>query len=246
MATPPYRASDGAADAQGDQCLYRGRDGRELAIEPDWTSGGATAGEAVQGAVNLVASGAGRAGAGNLDTMAHRVVTAETAAGPWDRATWIPGGSLFVSKGDRSAVVDVTGASGQESDALAVARVVMPRFADPLQYDGSKAVALVPKPPSHPLRRAISSRSAKSKPPSARSMAPRAPMTRRPSCTYRIRTDQGEATYPVEFVWQGGQKNFMMRKHSMAAVAGTIGAPASSPPDTMTPRTRCSRRSVAR
>ena len=37
----------------------------------------------------------------------------------------------------------------------------------------------------------------------------------------------------MEFVWQGGQKNYTMLKHQMATVAGVMGTPSSSPLDTM-------------
>ena len=94
--------------------MYRGKDGRQITVAPDWSGGGATAGSSVQGAASIVGGALNKAsgGAGG-DTMAHRVVKAE-AAGPWDKATWIPGGSLFASKGARSVQIDVSGASGKE------------------------------------------------------------------------------------------------------------------------------------
>ncbi|MGH7592971.1 MAG: hypothetical protein ACRELE_03850, partial [Gemmatimonadales bacterium] len=147
LGTPPYRASDGAADVHGDQCLYRGKDGRVVAIEPDWGSG---ASGVVQDVPQRVA-GALDKGAPGLAAMTQMVMKSE-GPGPWDKATWIPGGSLLASKGSTGVMIDVTGASGQESDGLALARIIMPRFAHPLAYDGAKAVALVPKPPAHPAR----------------------------------------------------------------------------------------------
>jgi hypothetical protein len=233
LAIPPFRASDGAADVHGDECVYRGTSGREITVRPDWTGAGGDAGAAVQGAANLVGGALDRGGAGG-DSMAHRVVKSETA-GPWDRATWIPGGSLFASKGSVSAQVDVSGASGQENDALALARIIMPRFAHPLAYDGAKAVALVPKPTPHPA--------------AACDLVPRSvveaaigPITGTPtsdapetSCRWTVSTPQGDRVYAVEFTWQGGQKNFMMQQHSMATVAPLLGAPATSPLDTMQP-----------
>ncbi|MGH7583171.1 MAG: hypothetical protein ACREL5_08110 [Gemmatimonadales bacterium] len=234
LASPPYRASDGAADVHGDQCIYRGTDGREIAIEPDWSGGGASAGAAVQGAVNALGQALSKGGASGMDTMAHRVVKAETD-GPWDRATWIPGGSLIVSKGDVTATIDVSGASGEEHDAIAVAKVVMPRFDHPLAYDGGKAVALVPKPPAHPAHACdfLPLHDVET----AIGPLDGAPTSDDPetTCTYRVRTAQGEATYPVEFVWQGGQKNYAMLKHGMAMMSGMLGTPASTPLDTMTP-----------
>jgi hypothetical protein len=232
LATPPYRASDGAADLRGDQCMYRGKDGRQLTVAPDWSGGGTAANAAVQGAASLMGSALANAAGPGGDTMAHRAVKAEIS-GPWDRATWIPGGSLFASKGARSAQIDVSAASGREEDAVAIAKVVMPRFDHPLDYDGAKAVALVPKPVAHPAnacefipRAAVEAAIG----PLAGAPSSNAPET---SCTWRVATAQGERDYTVEFVWQGGQKNYTMLKHQMATVAGVMGTPASSPLDTM-------------
>jgi hypothetical protein len=235
LTTPPYRTSDGAADVRGDQCMYRGKDGREITVAPDWSGAGTSAGSAVQGAANTVGGALNKAsgGAGG-DTMAHHVVKAE-AAGPWDKATWIPGVSLFASKGTRSVQIDVSAASGKEADAIALARIIMPRFDHPLSYDGAKAVALVPKPRPHPAK--------------ACDLIPRAdveaaigPLAGAPtsdspetSCSYRVATPKGERDYAVEFVWQGGQKNYTMLKHQMASVGEATGMPTTSPLDTMKP-----------
>jgi hypothetical protein len=232
LATPPYRASDGAADVRGDQCMYRGRDGRQLTVAPDWSGGGAAANAAVQGAANAVGSALAKAAGPGGDTMAHRVVKAEIS-GPWDKATWIPGGSLFASKGEQSAQIDVSAASGREEDAIAIAKIVMPRFDHPLDYDGAKAVALAPKPAVHPAN--ACDFIPRSDVEAAIGALAGAPTSDSPetSCKYRVATAQGERTYEVEFVWQGGQKNYAMQKHAMATVSGVIGAPSSSPLDTM-------------
>jgi hypothetical protein len=223
LATPPYRASDGAADVHGDQCMYRGQDGRQVTVVPDWSGGGAIAGSVVQGAPNAL---------GGVNPMAHQVVKAE-AAGPWDKATWIPGGSLFASKGAQSAQVDVTAASGKEDDAITLAKLIMPRFDHPLSYDGAQAVALVPKPRPHPAKACDFI-------PQAEVEAAIGPLADAPSsdspetsCTWKVTTAEGERDYTVEFVWQGGQRNYTMLKHQMATVAGAMGTPASSPLDTM-------------
>lgn len=231
----PYRTSDGAPDVRGDQCMYRGKDGREITIVPDWNGGGATAGASVQGAASIVGGALNKAsdGAGG-DSMAHRVVKAEDA-GPWDKATWIPGGSLFVSKGSASAQIDVSGASGQEGDAIALAKIIVPRFGHPLSYDGAKAVALAPKPRPHPTNACdVIPRAAVEAAVGPLASAP-ASDSPESSCTYRVATPKGERDYVVEFVWQGGQKNFAMLKHQMSIVGGMVGAPSSSPLDTMKP-----------
>ena len=230
LATPPYRASDGAADVHGDQCMYRGQDGRQVTVVPDWSGGGTAATGMVQGAVNAL----GRTGGGDLDSMAHRVVKAEIN-GPWDKATWIPGGALFASKGNRSAQVDVSGASGREEDAVALGKIIMPRFDHPLSYDGAKAVALAPKPRAHPAKACDFIPQADVE--AAIGPLAGAPLSDSPetSCTWKVTTSEGERDYAVEFVWQGGQKNYTMLKHQMATVAGVMGTPAGSPMDTMKP-----------
>ena len=235
LATPPYRASDGAADVRGDQCMYRGKDGRQFTVAPDWNGGGAIAGSSVQDAAKMVGGALNRASGGaDGDTMTHRVVKAE-ATGPWDKATWIPGGSLFVSKAKRSAQIDVSGASGKEADAIALARIIMPRFDHPLSYDGAKAVALVPKPRPHPANACDFIPRADVE--AAIGRLAGAPTSDSPetSCTYRVATAKGERDYVVGFVWQGGQKNYTMLKHQMATVGEAMGMPTSSPIDTMKP-----------
>jgi len=200
LASPPYRASDGAADTRGDECMYRGRDGRQISLRPEWEGGVLDE------------------GAPGLDSMAHRVMKPE--AGPWDKATWIPSGELFVSQGRAQVQVDVSGASGRESDALALARITMPRLKQPLDYDGAKAVALAPKAVSHPAHACdLVPRSAVE---AAIGPLDGAPTSSAPEtdCSWRVRSPQGERTYAVEFVWQGGGKNYRMLTHGMSTVGG--------------------------
>jgi hypothetical protein len=205
-----------------------------VTVVPDWSGGGTVANTAVQSAANAIGGALSKAGGGGQDNMAHRVVKAEIE-GPWDKATWIPGGSVFASKGSRSAQVDVSGASGREEDAVTLAKLIMPRFDHPLSYDGAKAVALVPKPRAHPAK-------ACDLIPQANVEAAIGPLAGAPSsdspetsCTWKVTTADGERDYAVEFVWQGGQKNYAMLKHQMATVAGAMGTPSSSPLDTMKP-----------
>ncbi len=232
LSTPPYRASDGVADVRGDQCMYRGHDGREIAVEPDWN--GAAASRTAQQAPAGLDSSLNRSGAGNMAAMGERVMKKEPA-GPWDEATWIPGGMLMATKGDAMVNIDVGAASGKETDAVALAGIVLPRFTHPLAYDGAKAVALAPKPPVHP--------------PHACDFIPRAqveaaigPLDGTPSsddaetsCTYRVSTPEGVREYPVEFVWQNGEKNYAMLKHGMSTFGEATGLPSTSALDTMTP-----------
>jgi hypothetical protein len=218
LALPPYRASDGASDAGGDQCVYRGRDGRQVTVNPSW-SGGGMMGQVLQAPGKVM--GALSKGAPGLDSLTNRVMKHE--AGPWDQATWIPGGSLFATKGKTEVQVDVSGASGREADALALAQIAVPRLAHPLDYDGSKAVAAVPKPRAHPAhacdlvpRPVVEAAIGPLDGPPA-SDAPES------SCTWRVRSPSGERTYAAEFVWQGGMKNYGMLVHGMSTVTGMMG-----------------------
>lgn len=226
LASPPYRASDGAADARGDQCMYRGEDGRQITVVPEWSGGGTGATGMVQRTVNAI----GRAGGGDRDS-AHRIAEAEVD-GPWDRATWIPGGVLFASQGGNTAQVDVSGASGKEDDAIALAKMIMPRFDHRLSYDGAEAVALAPKPRPHPANACdfISRTDVEA----AIGPLAHAPSSDSPeaSCTWKVTTAAGERDYAVEFVWQGGQKKYTPLKHQTATVADVI-ASSSAPIDTM-------------
>ncbi len=203
-----------------------------MAVRPVWTSG-RLVGRVLHDGPNHLGKVLDR-GATGLDSLAHRVLQ-QGPAGPWDQATWIPDGSLFASKGDAEVSIDVTGASGRKSDALVLARLIVPRFDHPLHYDGAAAVALAPRPRPHPAN--------------ACDVIPRpaieaaiGPLDGEPSsdtpeksCTYRVASAQGERVYPVEFVWEGGHKSFTMLKHGLAAASGSLGLPAGSPLDTMKP-----------
>ncbi len=231
LASPPYRASDGVADAKGDECMYHGKDGRQVSLRPEW-EGGALIGNVLQGIPNALGGVLGK-GAPGLDSMAHMVMKPETG-GPWDNATWIPSGALFATKGPTQVQVDVSGGSGRESDALAIATIAVPRLEHPLDYDGAKAVALAPKPPSHPAHACdLVPRAAVE---AAIGRLDGAPTSDAPEteCTWHVSTAQGERTYAVEFVWQGGGKNYRMLTHGMSMVGGLLGAPSSSPLDSMT------------
>jgi hypothetical protein len=112
LMSPPFRANDeGAADPRGNDCVYRGSAGRQLSIR--WRSEGAAQMASITTAVpNTVGSGFEKAGQPGMGATAHRVI-AQGPEGPWDNASWIPGGTLFVTKGDRGADIDMSGASGK-------------------------------------------------------------------------------------------------------------------------------------
>ena len=221
LSSPPYRATDdGVADASGEMCMYRGTDGRQVTIER--SAGGAEAGKVLNDVPNAVGGALEKAGAGNLAATTHRVM-ATVPNGPWDNATWIPGGTLTATKGDVVAYIDVSAASGKEDDAVAIARQIVPRFDHPLDYDGAKAVASAPKPKPHPAQACdLISR--------ADVEAAIGPLDGAPAqgadateCDYHVASAQGPRTYKVEFVWQGGQKNYNMLKHGMSTLGSVMG-----------------------
>ena len=143
--------------------------------------------------------------------------------GPWDHATWIPGGALTITKGDIAAHIDVSAASGKEDDAVAIAKQIVPRFDHPLDYDGAKAVASAPKPKAHPDQ-------ACDLVPKSAVEAAIGPLDGDPTpgadateCDYKVASAQGPRTYKVEYVWQGGQKNYNMLKHGMSTLGSVMG-----------------------
>ncbi len=42
-------------------------------------------------------------------------------------------------------------------------------------------------------------------------------------CSYKVASAQGPRTYKVEYVWQGGQKNYNMLKHGMSTMGSVMG-----------------------
>jgi hypothetical protein len=119
LTTPPFRANDnGVADAGGDACTYHGTGARQLVVVRTG-EGSAAAGKIVSEVPNIVGGGLEKAAAGNLAAATHRVM-ADVSNGPWDKANWIPGGTLFVTKGDAGANIDVSGSGGKEDDAIAI------------------------------------------------------------------------------------------------------------------------------
>jgi hypothetical protein len=149
LTSPPFRGNDdGLADATGEACVYRGSGARQLTIARTG-EGSAAAGQVMKDLPNAVGSALDKAGAGTLAATTHRVM-AQVTDGPWDQATWSPGGAFIATKGDQGVHVDVGGASGKQEDAVAIARLPMPRLDHPLDYDGARAAANLPKPKEHP------------------------------------------------------------------------------------------------
>ena len=220
LVAPPYRTGDdGVPDASGEACMFRGSDGRQFTVERK--EGGAAAGQAMTDVPNALGGALEKAGASGLGATAHRVMA--EAPGPWDHATWIPGGSLMVTKGDIAVHVDVSAASGKEDDAVAIAKQIMPRLDHPLDYDGAKAVASAPKPKEHPAQACdLIPKSAVEAAIGPLDGDP-APGSDATECSYKVASAQGPRTYKVEYVWQGGQKNYNMLKHGMSTMGEAMG-----------------------
>jgi hypothetical protein len=222
LVTPPYRANaDGMANVHGDECVYRGSDGRQLSIT--WNGkGAAQAGSIVESLPNTVGDAFDKAGQTGMSASTHRVIV-QASDGAWDKASWIPGGTLFVTKGDQGVNVDVSGMSGKQSDAVAIARQLVPRFNDPLAYDGAGAVAAVPKPKRHAGSACdVVPRAAVEAAIGALASAPMADPAGS-KCVYRVGTPQGVRTYSVEYVWQGGVKNYNMLKNGSSTLGSVMG-----------------------
>jgi len=222
LITPPFRTNDdGAADATGDACAYRGAGARQLVIVRTG-EGSAAVGKILNDVPNMVGGALEKAGAGNLAAATHRVM-ADVPNGPWDKANWIPGGTLFVTKGDAGANIDVSGSSGKEDDAVAIARLIVPRFDHPLDYNGAKAAAALPKPKPHPASACdVVPQSAVERAIGTLDGAPEAESDGS-KCAYHVATAQGPRAYVIEFVWQGGAKNFNMLKNGMSTLGSAMG-----------------------
>ena len=233
LTVPPYRATDGdnKPAVDGTTCVYRGTSGRMFVITPDWTGG------QMMGRVMQIPNAVGKAlakGAPGMDTLANRV-SQQGIPGPWDQASFMPTGVLTAVKGQTSVIVDVSGASGQKSDAVAIATIAMGRVGHPLGYDGAKAVAMVPAPKAHPANACdLVPRSEVEAAIGPLSAAP-VPDSAGDGCTYQVSTPEGSRTYPVAFTWTDGGHSYNMMKHMMSTVGGMLGAPTSSPLDTMKP-----------
>jgi hypothetical protein len=221
LATPPFRADDnGGATARGSSCVYRGSGGKQISL--NWkASGAAQAGSITSSVPDALGNTFNKAGQSGLAASTHRVI-AQGPPGPWDKANWIPGGTLFVTKGDQGVNVDMSGASGSEDEAIAIARLAVPRFNHPLAYDGTRAAMSAPKAKVHGAACGVVTKAAVE--------AAVGPLVGAPtqgsdgnSCEYRVATPQGQRTYSVEYVWQGGLKNYNMLKNGPATLGSAMG-----------------------
>jgi hypothetical protein len=221
LATAPFRADDnGAANARGTSCVYRGTGGKQVSLL--WNASGAAQGGSITDSVpNTLGGVFEKADQPGLAAQTHRVI-AQGPQGPWDHANWIPGGSLFVNKGDQGIIVDMSGASGSEDEAVAIARLAVPRFNHPLAYDGARAAMNAPKAKAHGAACTVVAQAAVEAAVGKLASAPTAGSdgTR---CDYHVATPQGLRTYSVEYVWEGGLKNYNMLKNGPATMGSVMG-----------------------
>ena len=226
LATPPFRfeESTGAPDVEGNHCMYRGRNGREIMV--DVLAGGARTRAAVTAGVPRVMGRMLKATGHQNQESVPAAIAQQGEQGPWDNAQWMPViGTLQVVKGDSGVVIDVLASNAGEQGAYALAREAVPRLGRPLEYNGAHAAALAPKPraslanpcdliPRARVEQAIGSLSAE--PEQDASGA---------KCTYRVATADGTQEYPLDITWINGARAFAHMKGSVGSAATALGMP---------------------
>lgn len=117
---PPYRiGGDGPfAFAEGPSCGYYTKGHHVLILTPKWERG------KFEVAANNGIGGLVRAVSGDQEGQ-----SADTLEGPWDQAALSLDGRLLLLKGDRSIEIGYHGSSTDESGALKLARIAVPRLA---------------------------------------------------------------------------------------------------------------------
>jgi len=236
LTTPPFRfdESDGTPSVEGQQCMYRGRDGREVTV--DLLLGGAKMAVAATAGVPRVVGRMAKATGHQEQQAVTDAITQKGDAGPWDNAQWMGvTGTLEAVKGDSGVIINVAASSAGEQGAYALAREAMPRLAKPLEYDGAHAAALAPRPRT-PLANACDLI------PRARVEQAIGKLTSDPqrdslgeSCTYHVAGANGAQEYPLEITWVNGSKEFAMAKGAVGAAPAAIGLPAGGAMPTLPP-----------
>jgi hypothetical protein len=117
----------------------------------------------------------------------------------------------------------VSGSSGQQREAVALATLMVPRFGRPLDYDGAKAVAMAPKPKPHPSSACDVLPTSQVEAAIGRLSDPPVADPDGTTCKYHVASKNGLRTYSVEYVWQGGRKNYSMLVHGMSTLGSVMG-----------------------
>jgi hypothetical protein len=226
LATPPFRfdKSTGAPDVDGNDCMYRGRNGHEIMV--DVLAGGARMTAAVTAGVPRVVGRMLKATGHQDQEGVPAAILQRGEQGPWDNAQWMPViGTLQAVKGDSGLSIDVLASNAGEQGAYALAREALPRLGKPLEYDGAHAAALAPKPraplanpcdliPRARVEQAIGSLSGEPEPDSSRT-----------SCTYRAATTDGTQEYSLDIKWINGAREFAQMKRSVGVAPAALGMP---------------------
>jgi hypothetical protein len=236
LVTPPFRfdESEGTPSVEGQQCMYRGRDGREITV--DAMLGGAKMAIAATAGVPRVMGRLMKATGHQDQEGVTAAITQKGDQGPWDNAQWMAvTRTLEAVKGDSGVLINVSVSNAGELGAYALAREAIPRMEKPLEYDGAHAAALAPKPRA-PLANACD-------------LIPRARVERAigvlagepqrdslgASCRYRVAGANGVQEYPLDITWVNGSRQLAMMKGSVGAAAPALGMPAAGAPPALPP-----------
>lgn len=226
LATPPFRfdKSTGAPSVDGNDCMYRGRNGREIMV--DVMAGGARIASAVTAGVPRVMGRMLKATGHPDQEGVPAAITQQGEKGPWDNAQWFPViGTLQAVKGDSGLSIDVLASNAGEQGAYALAREALPRLGKPLEYDGAHAAALAPRPraplanpcdliPRARVEQAIGSLSGEPEQDASGT-----------TCTYRAAATGGTQEYPLDITWVNGTREFAQMKRSIGAAPSALGMP---------------------
>ncbi len=239
LETPPFRfdESAGAPSEDGDHCMYRGRNGREIMV--DVLAGGAKMASSVTAGVPRVMGRILKATGHQDQEGVPAAITQQGEGGPWDTAQWLSViGTLEAVKGDSGLMINVKVSNAGEQGAYALAREALPRLSKPLDYNGAHAAALAPKPRA-PLANPCDLI------PRARVEQAIGPLSDEPEhdesgdkCTYRVTTARGSQEYALDIMWINGNREFTMLTGSVGAAAPALGMPAGGAAPTLPPEAR--------
>jgi hypothetical protein len=223
LVAPPFRANsdDAAPNRSADACLYRGKDGRGVFVQYS-AAGGRVAGTAAR-RVPQVMDRTLSTHDGSESQGPAAAVMGSVGPGPWDNSNWFPTGTLIVFKGDASFDIDMGATNGGKDGAIDLATKAIARLPQPLDYDGTRAVAFAPKPvPKVPACDLI---------PRARAEAVLGTLSRAPVadtggtvCTYTVASSDGDVNYPVAITWGNGYKALNSLKHGLSNIMGPMMA----------------------
>lgn len=227
LVAPPYRAgsNDALPNRAGDACLYRGKDGREVMVQYA-AHGAATAGTAGRRVPQVMdrmlhgASGAAQQGTDDGGGMASKVM-GSVGPGPWDNSNWFPQGQLMVYKGDQMILVDMVAANGGKAGAVDLATKAVARLPQPLDYDGTKAVAAAPAPVKHVPACDLVPR-AKAETILGTLKGDPTPDSTDTQCTYKVASADGDVSYTMGISWTQGYKGLNMLKRGNAMTTGLL------------------------